>query len=199
MIETVAPKIPVTTLEVPCRKDAADVALIMELGANLERHLHCGDLVVVVSHDDLLVGAAEHAKARGCRALAAYVDTDPPCARSNRVATLLLPTPGRPRTAKPPARPLVSILPRDSRQVAAPPPPTVDNAQLPAKEEKDPAAVLAQLRKICTPAPKGGYRATDIGQALSKLGYDAPARRRFLATTPGIQTQGCATDKVYRF
>ena len=197
-LRAAAPEIEPIAIDVPSRKDAADAALIMELGANLERHLARGDLVVVVSRDDLLVGAAEHAKQLGCRALAAYVDSNPPCARRSRVATLLLPTPGKQRTSKPPTRPLVSTLPRDSRETAAPPPATAGNAQPPATPEQAPAAILAQLRMMCTPAPKRGYSATDVGQALHKLGYDAPARRRFLATTPGIQTQGQGTSKIYR-
>jgi hypothetical protein len=196
-----APDIEALALDVPSRKDAADVALIIELGANLERHRRDGDLVVAVSRDDLLVGAAEYAKARGCRAFAALVDSDPPCARSSRVATLLLPTPGKQRPARPPVRRLVSTLPslarkpaEQSAQSAPKPEPT------PANPGPDPAAVLARLREQCKPAPGGGYCATEIGQALKNLGFaDAKTRAQFLKTTPGIQPRGSGTRKVYVF
>ena len=65
-----APGIETIALDCPSRKDAADLALIMELGANLAEHARCGDLVAIVSRDDLLVGAAERTKAQGCRAMA---------------------------------------------------------------------------------------------------------------------------------
>ena len=208
-LQAAAPDIQTIGIEVPSRKDAADIALIMELGANLEGHIQCGELVVIVSRDDLLVGAAEHAKTHGCRALAAYVDSDPPCARSSRVTTLLLPTPGKQRTAKPPVRRLISTLPSGARQAAASPVGALNKAAAPSSANVNPSAkldtdsnhtqVLAKLRSMCTPTPEGTYTASEVGQALAKLGYGAKARRHILTTTPGIQTQGKATAKVYRF
>ena len=208
-LQAAAPDIQTIGIEVPSRKDAADIALIMALGANLERHIQRGELVVIVSRDDLLVGAAEHAKTHGCRALAAYVDSDPPCARSSRVTTLLLPPPAKQRTAKPPVRRLISTLPSGARQAAASPAGALNRAAGPSSANVTPSAnldtdsnhaqILAKLRTLCTPTPDGTYTASAVGQALAKLGYDAKARRHVLATTPGIQTQGKAAAKVYRF
>ena len=45
------PDLPITEITVPCRKDAADAALIMALGADLADHLRAGARVVVVSRD----------------------------------------------------------------------------------------------------------------------------------------------------
>ncbi len=194
-----APGIEAIALDCPSRKNAADLALIMELGANLAGHRRDGDLVVVVSRDDLLVGAAERAKSQGCRALAAYVDSDPPCCRSSRVATLLLPTPAKTRAPLPAPRRLISTLPSLARQPATPAPAGPSAAPPAQHPAGDPATILTRLRELCKPLPTGGYRATDVGQALQKLGLDEKARRRFLATAAGIRTEGAATDKVYRF
>ncbi|WP_295392951.1 hypothetical protein [uncultured Thiodictyon sp.] len=59
--------------------------------------------------------------------------------------------------------------------------------------------LLTKLRQLCKPLPTGGYPATDIGQALQKLGLDLKARRHFLTNTPGIKVEGTSTNKVYRF
>ena len=192
-LAAIAPGIESIALDVPCRKDAADLALIMKLGANLEGHARRGELVAVVSRDDLLVGAAERARSQGCRAFAVYVDSDPPCCRSSRVTTFLLPAPTKTRTPTLPAQRLVGTVPSLARIAQTAPDPTAE----PAGPEQ--AEVLARLRALCQPLPAGGYSASDVGQALKRLGFAAPARRHFLANTPGITTEGKATKKVYRF
>lgn len=188
-----APGIESIALDVPCRKDAADLALIMELGANLEGHVRRGELVAVVSRDDLLVGAAERVRSQGCRAFAVYVDSDPPCCRSSRVTTFLLPAPTKTRPPTPPARRLVGTVPSLARMAQTAPDPTAEPAG------PEPGEVLARLRALCQPLPTGGYSASDVGQALKQLGFAVKARRHFLANTPGITTEGKATKKVYRF
>ena len=158
--------------------------------------------MVVVSRDDLLVGAAERAKAQGCRAYAAYVDSDPPCFRSSRVTTLLLPA-ARNRDPAPPPRRLVSTLPSPATKPAQPKPPAasqgVEAAPPTPAPQSDPDWIIARLRELCPVLPGGVYGASQVGQTLKQLGLDEKARRRFLASTPGIQSEGKASHKVYRF
>ncbi|MCG6942523.1 MAG: hypothetical protein LJE69_14890 [Thiohalocapsa sp.] len=61
------------------------------------------------------------------------------------------------------------------------------------------AQVLAALRTLCTSDAAGLYSATVVEQGLAKLGFDPKARRAFLASAPGIQTEGKFTGKAYRF
>jgi hypothetical protein len=172
------PDLAVQALTVPHRRQAADVALLMALGAALDRHIREREVVVIVSRDDLVIAAGEQAKARGCRTLIAYADGETATARNPHLTTLLLPA-----AAKPPAA---------ARQ--APP------AEPPAQAAGDPiAAVVAQLRSMCTQQPGGGYSATDVGQALSKLGYDKAARTRFLASVPGLKKRGSGTSLTLVF
>lgn len=63
----------------------------------------------------------------------------------------------------------------------------------------DPTWVIARLRERCPELPDGGYGASQVGQTLKALGLDDKARRRFLATAPGIQSEGKAAHKRYRF
>lgn len=172
----------VHALTVPNRKQGADVALLMALGAELERHMEERMLVVIVSRDDLVIGAAEQAKARGCRTLVAYADGEIPTARNPHLTTLLLPALGRAPSEAPVGD---SANPRPRSPAPAPVDPV--------------AAVLAQLRAMCTPRPGGGYGASDVGQALAKLGYDKVARTRFLASAPGLTVRGAGSGKVLVF
>jgi hypothetical protein len=172
------PDLVVETLAAPHRKQGADIALLMALGAGLERHIREREVVVVVSRDDLLIGAAEQARARGCRTLIAYADSDLSTARNPHLTTLLLPT-----LAKPPSLSATS-------PVVVPPPVAAPSRPPAESPEHKAAAVLATLRGTCSQQPGGGYAATDVGQALSKLGYDKAARRRFLASVPGLKKSG---------
>lgn len=73
------------------------------VGAGLEPHLRERELVVIVSRDDLVIGAAEQAKAYGCRTLIAYVDSEIPTARNpHSRTTLLLPAFAKPLDSEPP-------------------------------------------------------------------------------------------------
>jgi hypothetical protein len=176
------PDLAIQALPVPHRKDGADIALLMALGADLERHLRDGVLVIMVSRDDLLIGAAEQAKARGCKTLIAYADSEIPSARNTLLNTLLLPALNKPAAINQP-------------------PPTVLTAPTPAlpSSNKEVQALLQELRSLCQPQPGGGYPAGIVGHALSKLGYDKAARTRFLTTTPGIRKQGSGASLTYLF
>lgn len=167
---------------VSSRKQAADAALIMELGANLERHRHDRERIIIVSRDDFLVGAAEHAKTKGCLVLVAYAHSEIPAARSTRLTTLVLPAVSKSSC------PLLTA----DQSVTAPSAPTqtVDVVR----------TVIAELRKLCTKQPGGGYTANEVGQALFKLGFDTKAKRtQFLQTIPGLREQGSGPDKVLVF
>jgi hypothetical protein len=172
----------VRALVAPHRKQAADVALLMALGAGLERHVRRGETVVVVSRDDLVIGAAEQVKAHGCRTLIAYADGGIPSARNPHLSTLLLPASDKaPMDAVPAAR------------VSAPADPQ-------SKASGDSVAtVLAQVRGMCKPKSGGGYSPAEVGQALSKLGYDKAARARFLASVPGLRKRGTGAQMTLVF
>lgn len=164
------------------RKQSADAALIMELGANLERHLRARERIIIVSRDDFLLGAAEHAKTKGCLVRVAYAHSEIPAARSNRLTTLVLPAVSKPSCPLPPA----------DQSVTAPsvPTQTVDVVR----------TVIAELSKICTKQPGGGYKANEVGQALFELGFDTKEKRaQFLKAIPGLREQGSGPDKVLVF
>jgi hypothetical protein len=182
------PDLVVNPLTAPHRKQGADVALLMALGAELERHIREREVVVIVSRDDLVIGAAEQAKARGCKTLVAYADGENSTARNPHLTTLLLPALVKP----------VSVVHAAPAALAAvtPPQPVHPTTKSP---NDGVAAVLAQVRGLCTQKPGGGYSATDVGQALSKLGYDKAARARFLASVPGLKKRGTGANLVLVF
>jgi hypothetical protein len=182
------PDLAIRALPALHRKNGADIALLMALGAALETHLHEQALVVIVSRDDLLIGAAEQAKARGCKTLIAYADSDLQAARNTQLTTLLLPALTKPVSVVQP--PPVVVQAANS---AAPVHP------VPQAAGKDAQAVLARLRDLCQRQPGGGYSATQVGQALSKLGYDKAARARFLASAPGLKKKGSGANLCYLF
>lgn len=64
-LATELPDIEPLVLQVSSRKQSADAALIMEIGANLELRLRYRERIIIVSCDHFLVGAAERAKTKG--------------------------------------------------------------------------------------------------------------------------------------
>jgi hypothetical protein len=175
--------IAVRRLDVPSRRQAADAALVMALGQDLEKRIREGDLVVVVSRDEFLIRAAEQAMSRGCHVLLAYAGGEMPVARTAELTTLVLPVVKGSETA-----PV-----QDSGAPPASPTPTGGS---------DPrvAATLTKLRETCVQQPGGGYAPSDVGQALTKLGYKKPKdRRRFLQSVPGLQERGTGAKKVLIF
>lgn len=178
----------VHALAAPHRKQGADIALLMALGADLERHIREREVVVIVSRDDLVIGAAEQAKARGCKTLIAYADCEIPTARNPHLTTLLLPALAKASPVAPPAPVNAAAAPvtQPARTPAQPPDGSV-------------ASVVAQLRTSCAKKPGGGYGASDVGQALSKLGYDKAARERFLESVPGLTVRGTGANKILVF
>lgn len=175
--------IAVRGLNVPSRRQAADAALVMALGQDLEKRIRDGDLVVVVSRDEFLIRAAEHAMSRGCNVLLAYLGGAMPVAHHTELITLVLPalkgletTPAQKKVPQP-ASPL-PVCDTD---------PTVE-------------ATLARLREMCKRLAGGGYAPTDVGQALTKLGFKKPKdRRRFLDSVPGLESRGTGAKKVLVF
>ena len=214
-----APAITLERIQVPARRQAADVALIMALGANLAEHLARQDLLVIVSRDESLISAAEWAKAKGCASLTAYSTTAPPGAQDALLPSVLLPVldrplaPPKPRAISSPpasvtAKHPVRLGPAATKSAPPPPIPAKTSATPPAAPAKPtkPAKpitkaqeVMTILRAQCKLTANGGYSANEIGQALQKLGYDAKARRQFLSQTPGISVVGKGTNKCYIF
>lgn len=173
-------------LNVPTRKEAADLALVMELGANLKDHIAWRDLVIIVSRDDFLIGAAERARSLGCACIIAYGSGPPVNPKETSLPTLLLPIPdkGTPASAAP--RPLPSM---------APPP----VAGSPEKTALTASQILAKVRAELPQQPDGGYAPGPLGSFLAKLGLKAKARKQFLSETRGVRTLGSGPDKRYLF
>ena len=146
------------------------------------------EIVVIVSRDELVIGAAEQIKARGCRTLIAYADSEIPTARNPHLTTLLLPTLAKPVSI---ARAAPVVVPAATATHPAHPPDQAPDGDL--------ESVLAKLRGMCAQQPGGGYCPSDVGQALSKLGYDKAARKRFLKSVPGVTARGTGPDKVLEF
>jgi hypothetical protein len=170
-------------IEVPVRRNSADVALIMELGRNLDRHIARSDLIVVASRDDFLICAAEHAQMRGARVLLAYSDTGVATARSTLLTTLLLPAPNGQGNAG------------SAGKATADVPPAAPNGSDTAERH-----VLAQLRSMLSPQQGGGYAASAVGHALRQLGYETPEQRRsFIDGAKAMRVAGSGADKRYLF
>lgn len=174
------PDLVVTDITVPCRKDAADAALIMALGADLADHLRAGVRVVVVSRDALLHAAAERVQASGCAVCLAYADCEIPTPRHPSLVTLLLPAlTGRAAPSQHP--PVAAAAPRTEPLAGA-------------------ADLVARVRALCKLQPGGGYLATDVGSALSSLGYKSVAERRaIVAGFPGLKEKAGHPTKVLVF
>lgn len=184
------PDLDVHILDVPTRKDAADIALILELGASLEWAIHQQQLLIIMSRDEILIGAAEQAKARGARVMLAYADSRIPSSGNAELTTLLLPTVTKPQANKPPA-----ALPKPTQAITA----DKMSTTVPKVDKSSVNSVLAGLRQMCPEQPGGGYQSTHVGQALQKFGFDAKARKTFLASVPNLGTRGKAQNKVLLF
>ena len=184
------PDLDIHVLDVPTRKDAADIALILELGANLERAIREQQLLIVMSRDEILIGAAEQAKARGARVMLAYADSSIPSAGNAELTTLLLPTVTKPQPNKPPA-----ATPKPTQAKTA----DKMSTTVPKVDKNSVTSVLAGLREMCPEQPGGGYQSTHVGQALHKFGFDAKARKQFLTQVPNLGTRGKAQNKVLLF
>lgn len=158
-------------IEVPALPDSADAALLMALGAGLAHHIAANHLIVVVSRDALLSVGAAQAVSEQARVIVAYAACGHEPARYAPIPTLALPL--RERAACGPAS-----------NTAAPKPPAAKS--LPTGKE------LAKILRGKIAAVGGGlYRASDVGSALSKLGYSTYARRQqALRTIPGFAEQG---------
>ena len=186
------PDLAIRTLTLPSRKEAADIALILELGTNLERHIREQSLVIIMSRDDLLIGAAEQAKARGARVLLAYADSSIPSPGHADLTTLLLPT-----VSKTPAKKTPAATPVATRAAAKPA--ITISTEVPPVDKTSVPSVLAALRKMCPKQIGGGYTATHVGQALAKLDFDAKARKQFLKTVPNLGAKGTGSSKLLLF
>jgi len=186
------PDLAIRTLTLPSRKEAADIALILELGANLERHIREQSLVIIMSRDDLLIGAAEQAQTRGARVLLAYADSTIPSPGHADLTTLLLPSVSKTPARKPPVTP-----PPPAKPIAKPA--TTISSEVPPVDKTSVASVVAALRTMCPEQPGGGYTATHVGQALAKMDFDAKARKQFLKTVPNLSTKGTGSEKLLLF
>jgi hypothetical protein len=181
------PDLAIRTLTLPSRKEAADIALILELGTHLEHHIREQSLVIIMSRDDLLIGAAEQAKARGARVLLAYADSAIPSPGNADLTTLLLPS-----ISKSPAKKPLVTTPLAK-------PATTISSEVPTVDKTSVASVVAALHKMCPEQPGGGYTASHVGQALAKLDFDAKARKQFLKTVPNLSTKGTGSKKLLLF
>ena len=190
----------VLTLQVPITPEAADLALILELGAAMEQHRQHLDLVMVVSRDEWLIAAAEALRLRGCRVWVAYAQTEKTPART-RLPTLLLPAVNRsgdsakPRPTTEPSATAMTAIGAPHAQAQG----TPATSQPPSKSSTE-LELLAQLRAQCKQQPGGGYRSNEVGQVLYGLGLTSKAEReRFLRAVPGLREIGTGADKQLLF
>lgn len=182
-LESGFPESEPTIIEVSLRKHAADLALVMEIGRNLDRHLRAGERLLIVSRDDLLIGAAEYAKSRGCAVIVAYVRSENVAVRSTQLGTLILPG-----LAGSPV-PVESALP-----------PMPSGVTAPQSLAETVGLVTSRIREMCPAEPGGGFSATAVGQALATLGFDTKAKRdQFLKSVPGLKEQGEGPNKRLTF
>ncbi len=185
-LRTNAEHIAIHALKVPTRKEAADLALVMELGANLKDHIASRDLVIIVSRDDFLIGAAERARSLGCACIIAYGTGAPVSPRETSLPTLILPMPDKGTTASTVPRPIAPTAPS---QVAF----------SPAKAALTSSQILTKVQAELSQQPGGGYAAGPLGSLLAKLGLDADARKQFLSEARGVRILGSGPDKRYLF
>ena len=187
------PAVCLEVLDVPARKEAADIALILELGSNLGRHIDERHLIIVMSRDALLIGAAEQARARGARVLLAYGDSAMPSSENSELTTLLLPSLSKSRSViqaatQPVTQPAIQPAPDSAINTLSSIVPTVDSNSV--------VSVVAGLHQMCPEQPGGGYQPTHVGQALVKLGFaGAAARKKFLKSVPNLVTRGEGAEK----
>ncbi|MTW23059.1 NYN domain-containing protein [Allochromatium palmeri] len=194
----------IVALCVPKKPEAADLALILELGAAMERHRQGPDLVVIVSRDEWLIGAAEAVRARGCRVWVAYAENDAVPAQTP-LPTLLLPAINRAQAQVRAATagvktPTERTLPTVSTSTvpSTPAAPTAKPTAAAPAVQPTPShtKLLAQVRAQCQVQPGGGYLATEVGQVLYTLGLtDKAARTRFLKAIDGLQEAGAGGAK----
>jgi hypothetical protein len=188
-LQSVCPDIIVTARHVSSKKEAADISLIMELGANLERHLRDQERIVIVSRDELLIGTGEQLMERGCPTMIAYAYCDNPPPRPTRLVTLLLPGHHKPAQA---------VAQNSELNVA--PLSGIAAKTTTATAQSDQKSELAKLRNLLSPKPGGGYGATEVGQALSKMGYKSKSERAiFLKSVSGLTERGTGPNKVLVF
>ncbi|MBK1648289.1 NYN domain-containing protein [Rhabdochromatium marinum] len=162
----------VQILCVPKTPDAADLALILELGANLEQHRTAPDLILIVSRDEWLIRAAEAVHARGARVWVAYARNEALPAQTV-LPTLLLPAVNASLSS--------SATPEPAETTAA-------SSTL--------NTILDQIRTRCEPHPDGGYRPNEVGQALYQLGLtEKLLRDRFLKSIPNLREAGTGNQK----
>jgi len=185
------PGLAIENLSVPCRPNAADIALILALGKNLAEHLRTRMRVVVVSRDTLLLDAAEQVKDAGVRLYVAYADSQIPTARRTNLTTFLLPN-----LAEPPQAAERTVEPDCELRIH----PIRPMSQPASAVPKEVARAVKHVRETCVEQPGGGYSPTDVGQALTKLGYQTPASRRGgLGQFPGLQEAGKRMQKRLLF
>jgi hypothetical protein len=167
------PNCRIDPVEVPCRPDAADVALIMALGRAIDAPERPADTLVMLSRDHILHAAAECAQQQGVRAILAWAAGATPPSRPRELPTLLLSG---------------GI---DSAGVG--------EGSSGKPDTDDPVLLVRELRARCKPHDDGSYPASYVGHALSQMGYKTKAERdRALARIPHILAISSGATKRYR-
>ncbi|MBB1072959.1 NYN domain-containing protein [Rhodoferax sp. 4810] len=178
----------VTTYVVEKQKDAADVALILALGANLARYQQQHSCVVLVSADELFATVARQVQALGGRIVLAHGNSSV-LKRHAELSVILLPDDTPVATNSPPVVALTCAVVAPSATPAVP--------ALPAAT--DIAKLVRLVQEQCKKATGGGYATNEVGQVLAKLGYDQAARRKIVTSIPGVTTykEGSTTYLVF--
>jgi hypothetical protein len=165
-IHAIDSKIPLYAHIAPIRKQSADVRLMFELAVVYHRSPNPQTLIVIVSRDDLLLAAAEALNSLGHSVLVAIGATVPTPPLMAELPVVLLPPVPPPQKTIP--------KPVEVAQLGPSIPDTVDVTVV--------NTVIAKIRQAL-PQNKDGYTTLEVGQILSKLGYDKNMRKNYKVDT----------------
>lgn len=156
----------IQTLVTPVRKQAADAWLLFEIGRLTATPLPDGTMIVIVSRDDILVAAAEQLTHEGVLVLLAS------------------------HSAAPPPATMVGHLPLAVGNAA-------EAVRAASVDVASPSSILEYLRSVVPRRSRHPlrYAATDVGQALARLGMNRQMRACVLRQIPGLRTIGEGAHK----
>lgn len=166
------PHIQIESIVVPCHPDAADAALILELGQNLRGFCNAERHVIIVSRDDVLVSAAEWAQGCGLQISLAYANTGQALKKRNTTVPICLLS--RSNVSRPAS--ISNNKPsRDDTSVAS----------------TDIQKIIERMDSKYTRTKNGGFLKTHVGYELYGMGYKTKASREdFLRKIPGLKEKG---------
>ncbi|NVZ11783.1 NYN domain-containing protein [Allochromatium humboldtianum] len=165
-LENLSPGINIKSIVVDNKPNAADAALILHLGKDLQVFCQESQHAIIVSRDKIFASAAKTAEACGAKIFLAYLGSSKEIEKENKNNSISV-------------LPIAKTLnPSSSRS----------KKDSPSLEIK---AVIDRIRSTCKRKKDGGYSKSDVGLLLVKLGYTTGKERKsVLRQIPGIKTCG---------